>query len=123
VPRHTRIALRRRKSSARRRATTRSYDSTRRQTGIRVIGDMPWGTHICVFYQTNEDLLDTGAAYFKAGLQSNEFCVWAVADPMMAQLQRAMFFKNLSMLGGALLITHFGAGPMSLDERGPSTQG
>jgi DNA-binding CsgD family transcriptional regulator len=82
VPRHTRIALRRRKSSARRRATTRSYDSTRRQTGIRVIGDMPWGTHICVFYQTNEDLLDTGAAYFKAGLQSNEFCVWAVSDPI-----------------------------------------
>jgi putative oxidoreductase len=42
---------------------------------------------------------------------------WAVPDPMMAQLQQAMFMKNLSMLGGALLIAYFGAGPLSLDAR------
>ena len=42
---------------------------------------------------------------------------WTVQDPMMAQMQQAMFMKNLSMLGGALLITHFGAGPVSLDNR------
>jgi putative oxidoreductase len=42
---------------------------------------------------------------------------WAVADPMMAQMQQAMFMKNLSMLGGALLIAYFGAGPLSLDAR------
>jgi putative oxidoreductase len=42
---------------------------------------------------------------------------WAVTDPMMAQMQQAMFMKNLSMLGGALLIAHFGAGPVSLDAR------
>jgi len=33
------------------------------------------------------------------------------------QMQLAMFMKNLSMLGGALLITQFGAGPLSLDAR------
>ena len=42
---------------------------------------------------------------------------WAVTDPMMAQIQQAMFLKNLSMLGGALLIAHFGPGPLSLDAR------
>ncbi len=42
---------------------------------------------------------------------------WAVQDPMMRQLQVAMFMKNLSMLGGALLISYFGAGPLSLDAR------
>jgi putative oxidoreductase len=42
---------------------------------------------------------------------------WAVADPMMAQMQQAMFMKNVSMLGGALLIAYFGAGPLSLDAR------
>jgi putative oxidoreductase len=42
---------------------------------------------------------------------------WSVADPMMRQLQMAMFMKNISMLGGALLITQFGAGAMSLDAR------
>ena len=40
---------------------------------------------------------------------------WTVTDPMMKQMQMAMFMKNLSMLGGALLITYFGAGPLSLD--------
>ena len=42
---------------------------------------------------------------------------WAVTDPMMAQMQMSMFMKNLSVVGGALLITQFGAGPLSLDSR------
>jgi DNA-binding CsgD family transcriptional regulator len=46
------------------------------------MGDMPWGTHICVFYQTKEDLLDTTVSFFEAGLDNNEFCVWAVSDPI-----------------------------------------
>jgi putative oxidoreductase len=33
---------------------------------------------------------------------------WAVQDLMMAQMQRAMFMKNLSTLGGALIISQFG---------------
>ena len=40
---------------------------------------------------------------------------WGVTDPMMAQLQRAMFLKNVSILGAALLIAYFGAGPLSVD--------
>jgi len=42
---------------------------------------------------------------------------WAVHDPMMAQIHMGMFMKNMSMLGGALLISQFGAGPFSLDAR------
>jgi putative oxidoreductase len=42
---------------------------------------------------------------------------WAVTDPAAAQLQRIMFMKNLSLLGGALLIAYYGAGPVSLDAR------
>src|ERR1700728_1919691 len=40
---------------------------------------------------------------------------WAVLAPMMHQMQFIMFMKNLSMLGGALLISQTGAGPWSLD--------
>jgi putative oxidoreductase len=40
---------------------------------------------------------------------------WSVPDPAMAALQQIMFMKNLSMLGGALLVFYFGAGPMSID--------
>ncbi len=42
---------------------------------------------------------------------------WAVTDPMMAQMQLGFFLANLSRVGGALLIAHFGAGPVSLDAR------
>jgi len=42
---------------------------------------------------------------------------WAVKDPMVAQIQMAMFMKNISMLGGAVLISQFGAGPLSIDAR------
>lgn len=42
---------------------------------------------------------------------------WAVTDPTMRGIQIAMFVKNLSMLGAALLITYFGSGPLSLDAR------
>jgi putative oxidoreductase len=42
---------------------------------------------------------------------------WAVTDPMMQQMQMVMFMKNVAILGGALLISQFGAGPLSLDAR------
>ena len=41
---------------------------------------------------------------------------WGVSDPMMQQIQMAMFMKNLAMLGGALLITQFGSGPLSVSK-------
>ena len=42
---------------------------------------------------------------------------WAASDPHMAELQRAMFFKNVALVGAAGLIVHFGTGPYSLDAR------
>lgn len=27
-----------------------------RHTGIEIIGDIPWGTHFCHFYETKKDL-------------------------------------------------------------------
>ena len=29
-----------------------------RKTGLDVLGDRPWGTHFCVFYETNDDLVE-----------------------------------------------------------------
>jgi C4-dicarboxylate-specific signal transduction histidine kinase len=53
-----------------------------RKSGIDVVGDMPWGTHFCLFYDTKEDLLDILISYCKAGLESEEFCLWVVAEPL-----------------------------------------
>ena len=57
-------------------------DTALRQSGIGLLGDVPWGTHICLFYETKQDLLDTNVDYFKAGLQSNEYGLWAISDPI-----------------------------------------
>ncbi|MES2559831.1 MAG: DoxX family protein [Bacteroidota bacterium] len=46
---------------------------------------------------------------------------WTIADPMARQLQLTMFMKNISMLGGALLISYWGSGPLSLDAKMNST--
>jgi putative oxidoreductase len=43
---------------------------------------------------------------------------WGITDPMQMQMQMSMFMKNLALIGGALMISYFGAGPMSIDNRG-----
>jgi len=62
-----------------------------RKTGIDVIGEMPWGTHFCLFYETKEDVLDTLVAYCKAGLEDHEFCLWVVSEPVTVdEAERAL---------------------------------
>ena len=57
-------------------------DQELRPTGIDVIGDIPWGTHFCNFYETKADLLATLIPYYKTGLENNEFCLWVVVEPL-----------------------------------------
>ena len=56
-----------------------------RKTGVDVVGDMPWGTHFCLFYETRADLLETVVSYCKAGLENQEFCLWVVAEPLTGE--------------------------------------
>jgi putative oxidoreductase len=42
---------------------------------------------------------------------------WGIADTAAAQMQMVNFMKNLSMIGGALLIAFWGPGPVSIDSR------
>jgi PAS domain S-box-containing protein len=51
-------------------------------TGIGVMGDMPWGTHFCYFFETKRDLLDTSVPFFRAGLENHEFCLWSIYSPV-----------------------------------------
>src|SRR5260370_16602166 len=54
-----------------------------RKSGIDVVGDVSaWGAHFCLFYETKEDLLDTLVSYCKSGLESEEYCLWIVAEPL-----------------------------------------
>ena len=60
-----------------------------RKTGIDVLGDIPWGSHFCNFYETKQDLLDTLVPYFKAGLESKEFCLWVVSNSELITVEEA----------------------------------
>jgi signal transduction histidine kinase len=51
-----------------------------RKTGLDVLGERPWGTHFCVFYETNDDLVEMLIPYFKAGIENREFCFWVLAE-------------------------------------------
>ena len=67
-----------------------------RKTGINVVGDVPWGTHFCLFYQTKEDLIDILVPYFQAGLENNEFCMWITSAPL--EVEEAKSALKLSLI-------------------------
>lgn len=51
-------------------------------SGIEGFGDVDWGTHFCLFYETKEDLLDILIPYLKAGLENNEFFLCVTSPPL-----------------------------------------
>lgn len=53
-----------------------------RESGNALLGQMPWGTHICQFYRSRQELLDILVPYFAAGLQNNELCIWITSAPL-----------------------------------------
>ncbi len=80
-----------------------------RKSGIGAVGDIPWGTHFCHFYENKQDLLDVLIPYFKTGLEQNEFCLWRVFDPLdereaKSALERAMPGANARLAAGDIRI-------------------
>ncbi|MEJ2647194.1 MAG: MEDS domain-containing protein, partial [Sedimentisphaerales bacterium] len=53
-----------------------------RPSGIDILGDIPSDSHICLFYETAEDLVDILVPYSKAGLENNEYCMWVISGPL-----------------------------------------
>jgi len=66
-----------------------------RKTGIDILGDVPWGTHSCLFYETKEDLFDILIPYFKAGLESNELCMWVTSSPLTVKEAEEALRKSI----------------------------
>src|SRR4030042_1191811 len=66
-----------------------------RETGSEIIGNVPWSTHFCQFYQTRQDLLDILIPYFKAGLENNEFCMWVTAEPLSSREANKAMTKTM----------------------------
>ena len=60
-----------------------------RDTGLKAVGEVPWGTHFSIFYETKQDLLDVLVPYFNTGLRNNEFCLWIVASYEFLNVNKA----------------------------------
>jgi signal transduction histidine kinase len=55
------------------------------------IGGIPWGTHLCGFYGTPEELTYTLVSYFTAGIQKDQLCLWVTSDPSGVEGARQAF--------------------------------
>ena len=53
------------------------------------LGEVPWGSHVCQFFQNGCDLRDTLVPYFKAGLENNERCLFVAMEPFSAENARS----------------------------------
>jgi signal transduction histidine kinase len=66
-----------------------AMDALLRATGIPAVGDIAWGTHVCNFYRSPEDLVETLVPYFKAGLDHGEECLWVACPPFGVEAARS----------------------------------
>src|SRR5262245_34888238 len=58
-----------------------------RKSGIDVVGDMvAWAPHLCLFYETKEDLVDTLISYCSRVWRATNYCLWIVAEPLTREL-------------------------------------
>jgi len=53
-----------------------------RRTGIPPVGDIPWGSHVCLFYQSPVNVLEMLVAYVHAGLEAHELCLLVTSPPL-----------------------------------------
>ena len=92
--------------------------------------DMPWGSHVCQFFDGKEDLVKMLVPYFKQGLDRNEACVWLVGDLTVEEARDALAaaVPNLErfMDTGQMQIRHYTEfytnGDGTVKPRGPAEQ-
>jgi DNA-binding CsgD family transcriptional regulator len=70
-------------------------DSELRRSGIAPVGDIAWGTHLCCFFGTTDDLLALLVPYFKAGLEGEEYCIWVLSGGVTEELATAALRRSV----------------------------
>ena len=80
--------------------------------GLPGIRDIPYGVHMCHFYERREDLAAALVPFFIAGLRNQERCIWITAEPLRAAdarqaLRDAGFDADAAIAAGALAILDF----------------
>lgn len=82
------------------RGTVKSQN--KRESGIKTVGVLPWGVHLCLFYNTKQELLEILVPYFRAGLENNEACLCIVPVPLSKKEVEAAMRKSVPGFDGYL---------------------
>jgi len=53
-----------------------------RKSGLPRLGDIPWGSHFCQFFETVQDHFDAVVPFLGAGREQQERCVWLTSEPI-----------------------------------------
>lgn len=68
------------------------------RSGIPGLGHLPWGSHLCHFYRTKEDIVEVIIPYITAGLEDREYCVLLAAPPLDEKQAKAAMRKQVRTL-------------------------
>jgi signal transduction histidine kinase/CheY-like chemotaxis protein len=66
-----------------------------RPSGLPVVGDVTWGSHLCHFYRTQEELAESLVPYLHAGLQNHEQCLWITSKALRAKEARSSLLRAI----------------------------
>ncbi|MBI4302957.1 MAG: MEDS domain-containing protein [Chloroflexi bacterium] len=65
------------------------------KTATDIFGNVSWGTHLCQFYRSKEDLIEMLVPYFVAGLSNSEFCTWVTSEPLAEEEARRVMTEAI----------------------------
>lgn len=72
------------------------------ECGLHGIEALPYGVHLCHFYERRDELTAALVPYFAAGLRSRERCIWITAAPLNAAEARSELRKAGIDVDGAI---------------------
>jgi MEDS: MEthanogen/methylotroph, DcmR Sensory domain len=67
-----------------------------RRKDVNLMGEMTKGTHVCLYYESIDDLIETAVVpFFKTGLEKSEFCVWIPSKLMTLEQSRMALGRRI----------------------------
>jgi signal transduction histidine kinase len=71
--------------------STQELTLSPRESGMDIVGEIQWGAHFSLFYDTDQDLLDVLVPFLEAGIVADELCIWMPSNPEVeAQVAKAL---------------------------------
>ena len=82
------------------------------ECGLPGITRIPYGVHMCSFYNTRDELITALVPFFAAGLRRNERCIWITAAPLravdaIAELEKVDPGVRAAIASGSLVVRDY----------------